>query len=82
MAAISRRPRLTLCAMVILSLLAAACTLVKPLETSTDRQAHAAKLAGEGKHVDAARAYAERTYAAPVVAELIEGLFETCIAGS
>jgi len=30
----------------------------------------------------AARAYAERTYAAPVVAELIEGLFETCIAGS
>ena len=30
----------------------------------------------------AARAYAERTYAAPVVAELIEGLFEKCIAGS
>ena len=65
MAAISRRPRLTLCAMVILSLLAAACTLVKPLETSTDRQAHAAKLAGEGKHVDAARAYAELAAAAP-----------------
>jgi glycosyltransferase involved in cell wall biosynthesis len=29
----------------------------------------------------AARAYAERTYAAPVVAELIEGLFDTAIAG-
>ena len=27
----------------------------------------------------AARAYAERTYAAPVVAELIEGLFQKCI---
>jgi glycosyltransferase involved in cell wall biosynthesis len=32
----------------------------------------------EGK---AARAYAERTYAAPVVAATIEGLFERAIAG-
>ena len=30
----------------------------------------------------AARAYAERTYAAPVVAELIEGLLDDAIASS
>jgi hypothetical protein len=39
--------------------LIAACSLVKPVETSVDRQARARSLAGEGKHADAARAYAE-----------------------
>jgi len=37
-----------------------------------------ARAAAEGA---AARAYAERTYAAPVVAELIEGLFDQALAG-
>src|ERR1700676_1326351 len=59
MAVISRRPRLTLCALMIGSLMAAACSLVKPIETPADKQAQAAKLAGEGKPVDAARAYAD-----------------------
>jgi outer membrane PBP1 activator LpoA protein len=59
MAVISRRPRLTLCALVIGSLMAAACSLVRPIEAPADKQAQAAKLASEGKHVDAARAYAD-----------------------
>ncbi len=33
------------------------------------------------RHGAAGRAYAERTYAAPVVAETIEGLLNTAIAG-
>jgi uncharacterized protein len=59
MAAMSRRPRLTLYAALTLSLLAAACSLVKPVETPTDKQEHAARLVREGKHAEAARAYAE-----------------------
>jgi uncharacterized protein len=59
MAVISRRPRLTLCVLLTVSLLAAACSLVKPEETPVDQQAHAAKLVATGKHGDAALAYAE-----------------------
>ena len=59
MAVISRRPTLALCMVLTMSLLTAACSLVKPVETPIDRAAQAAKLAGEGKHVDAARLYAE-----------------------
>ncbi len=58
MAVISRRPRLAAYAVVAGSLIAAACSLVKPLETSADKQAQAAKLAAEGNHVAAAQAYA------------------------
>ena len=63
MAAISRRPRPMLCA-----LLAAlsphrcsqpACSLVKPEETAADHAGSSAqRLVAEGKHADAARAYA------------------------
>ncbi len=58
MGVILRRPRLVMSAMLTLSLIAA-CSLVKPVETSVDRQARARSLAVEGKHADAARAYAE-----------------------
>ena len=59
MGVILRRPRLlTLCAVLTLSLIAA-CSLVKPVETSVDKQTRARTLASEGKHADAARAYAE-----------------------
>jgi uncharacterized protein len=65
MAAISRRPRLVLCAALAASLLLSACSLVKPVETPVDKQARAQRLANEGKHADAARAYAELAAAVP-----------------
>src|ERR1700675_2954468 len=65
MAVISRRPRLTLYAVLTISLIAAACSLVKPVETPLDKQTRARTLAGEGKHADAARAYAELATGAP-----------------
>jgi len=57
MAAILRRPRLARIAILTVSLIAAACSLIKPVETSADKQAHAARLVREGKHAEAARAY-------------------------
>jgi outer membrane PBP1 activator LpoA protein len=59
MAVISRRPRLTLCTILTLSLIAAACSLVKPVETPVDKQTRARTLASEGKHAEAAQIYAE-----------------------
>jgi outer membrane PBP1 activator LpoA protein len=59
MAAISRRPRLRLCTTLALLGLAAACSLIKPEETPVDKQARARALVADGKHADAARAYAE-----------------------
>jgi outer membrane PBP1 activator LpoA protein len=59
MAAIMRRPRLALCTALTLSLLAAACSLVKPLQTPADKQERAARLVRDGKHAEAARAYAD-----------------------
>src|SRR5271155_3391980 len=57
MAAISRRPRLALT--VALMLLAAACSLVRPPEETLDGQERAARLVREGKHAQAAKAYAD-----------------------
>jgi outer membrane PBP1 activator LpoA protein len=65
MAVISRRPRLTLCTILTLSLIAAACSLVKPVETPVDKQTQARTLAGEGKHAEAAQIYAELASQAP-----------------
>ncbi|HWJ33981.1 MAG TPA: penicillin-binding protein activator [Steroidobacteraceae bacterium] len=65
MAVISRRPRLTLCTILTLSLIAAACSLVKPVETPVDKQTRARTLASEGKHAEAAQAYAELATEAP-----------------
>jgi outer membrane PBP1 activator LpoA protein len=57
MAAILRRPRAPFAALAI-SLIAAACSLVNPVEGPTDKQQYAARLVREGKHAEAARAYA------------------------
>jgi len=57
MAVISRRPRLAQIAVLAVSLIAAACSLIKPTETVLDKQEHAARLARDGKHADAARVY-------------------------
>jgi outer membrane PBP1 activator LpoA protein len=59
MAAILGRPRLVRGAILTLSLIAAACSLVRPTETPVDKQEHAARLARDGKHAEAARAYAD-----------------------
>ncbi len=59
MAAISRRPRLTQFALIAASLIAAACSLVKTTETVVDKQEHAARLAHDGKHAEAAKVYAD-----------------------
>jgi outer membrane PBP1 activator LpoA protein len=57
MAVISRRPRLAQIAVLALALIAAACSLIKPTETPLEKQEHAARLARDGKHADAARVY-------------------------
>src|ERR1700735_1481983 len=59
MAAISRRPRMPLSAALALALMLAACSLVKQENTPQDRQEHAQHLVGEGKHAEAAQAYAD-----------------------
>jgi uncharacterized protein len=59
MAAISRRPRLPLYAALTVSLILAACSLVKQAPTSEDKQERALHLARDGKHAEAAQAYAE-----------------------
>ena len=59
MAVITRRPRLALCTILTISLIAAACSLVKPVETPVDKQTRARTLASQGQHAEAAQAYAE-----------------------
>jgi len=64
MAVISRRPRPMRCvlftaSLLAASLLAAACSLVQPVEPATDKQSQAQRLAAEGKHAEAAREYAQ-----------------------
>jgi outer membrane PBP1 activator LpoA protein len=59
MAVITRRPRQLLCAALALGLLAAAgCSLLQPAPTAADEQSRAVALAAQGKHADAAQAYA------------------------
>ncbi|MHB8474957.1 MAG: penicillin-binding protein activator [Steroidobacteraceae bacterium] len=59
MAAISRRPRLPLFAALAVSLTLAACSLVKQEQAPEDSQAKALRLVQEGRHAEAAKAYAE-----------------------
>jgi uncharacterized protein len=59
MAAITRRPRLARYAVLMVAMIAAACSLIRPTETPVDKQEHAARLARDGKHAEAARAYAD-----------------------
>ena len=72
MAAILRRPRAVLYALFAAALLTAACSLVQPVETAADKQQRAQRLAGEGKHSDAARAYAELAAQAPADSDSYE----------
>ncbi len=58
MAAISRRPRLPLYAALTASAILAACSLVKTEQVPEDQQARAQQLDQEGKHAEAAQAYA------------------------
>ena len=59
MAANFRRPRALSAALALaVSLIAAACSLVNPVEGPSDKQQNAARLVREGKHAEAARAYA------------------------
>src|SRR6202790_2957002 len=59
MAAILRRPRLPLYAALAVSLTLAACSLLKPEHPPEDKQERALRLGQEGKHAEAAKAYAE-----------------------
>jgi outer membrane PBP1 activator LpoA protein len=59
MAAITRRPRRPLYAALAISLLLAACSLVKQETAPGDEQERALHLRAEGKHVEAAQAFAE-----------------------
>jgi hypothetical protein len=65
MAAISQRPRLARCAAIAISLIVGACTLVKPPLHPVDKQEQAAQLIRDGKHAEAARAYAELSVEQP-----------------
>jgi uncharacterized protein len=65
MAAISRRPRLPLVAALTASLILAACSFLKQEQTPVDKQAHALRLEKDGKHAEAAQAYAELATAVP-----------------
>ena len=72
MAAITRRPRLARYAVLTLSLIAAACSLIKPTETPADKQEHAARLAHDGKHAEAARLYADLALQSPAQSDSYE----------
>jgi uncharacterized protein len=59
MAVITRRPRRPLYAALAISLLLAACSLVKQETAPQDEQARALHLSADGKHAEAAQAFAE-----------------------
>lgn len=72
MAAITRRPRLARYAVLTVALIAAACSLVKPTETITDKQEHAGRLVQDGKHAEAAKAYADLALQLPAESDNYE----------
>ena len=72
MAAISRRPRLARYAVLTVALIAAACSLIKPVETPADKQEQAARLARDGKHAEAAQAYADLAMQRPAESDNYE----------
>ncbi len=59
MAPISRRPCLVLCVVLVVAATLAGCSLVRPAATQGDRQEQVNRLVREGRHVDAARLYAQ-----------------------
>ncbi|HEX3398587.1 MAG TPA: penicillin-binding protein activator [Steroidobacteraceae bacterium] len=72
MAAITRRPRLARYAVLAVTMIAAACSLLKPTETVLDKQEHAARLAHDGKHAEAARLYADLAVQVPAESDNYE----------
>ena len=72
MAAISRRPRLAQYAILTVSLFATACSLFRPVETPVDKQEHAARLVRDGKHAEAAQAYADLAVQLPAESDNYE----------
>jgi outer membrane PBP1 activator LpoA protein len=65
MAAISRRPRLARYAVLMVAMIAAACSLIKPTVSPTNLQERAARLVRDGKHAEAARVYADLAMQVP-----------------
>jgi outer membrane PBP1 activator LpoA protein len=59
MAAIGRRPWFVLCIVLGLSSAQSACSLVQAPETPADTRAHVERLVQQGKHLEAARGYAQ-----------------------
>lgn len=59
MAGLSRRPRLVPGTLLALLLAAAGCSLVAPVDNGADKQERAQRYVREGKHAEAARAYAD-----------------------
>jgi uncharacterized protein len=72
MAAILRRPRLARYAILTVSLMATACSLFRPVETPIDKQEHAARLVRDGKHAEAAQAYADLAVQLPAESDNYE----------
>jgi outer membrane PBP1 activator LpoA protein len=65
MTVIPRRPRPLLWAALAATLLVLGCSLVKPVPTALQNQERAQQLAAQGKHADAARAYADLAAESP-----------------
>ena len=72
MAAILRRPRLARYAILTVSLIATACSLFRPVETPVDKQELAARLVRDGKHAEAAQAYADLAVKLPAESDNYE----------
>jgi uncharacterized protein len=72
MAVITRRPRPAQIAVLALALIAAACSLIKPTESTLDKQEHAARLVRDGKHAEAARLYADLALQLPAESDNYE----------
>jgi uncharacterized protein len=65
MTVIFRRPRPVLWAALATALLAAGCSLIKPVPSAVQNQERAQQLAAQGKHADAARVYADLAAESP-----------------
>jgi outer membrane PBP1 activator LpoA protein len=72
MAGILRRPRLAIYAILTVSLMATACSLFRPVETPVDKQEQAARLVRDGKHAEAAQAYADLAMQQPAESDNYE----------
>jgi uncharacterized protein len=72
MTAILRHPRPVLYAVLTASLITSACSLFKPTQTPAETQEQAARLVRDGKHAEAARAYAELAVHVPADSDSYE----------